>query len=69
MANDTPDVWVRNEGTVVQFLPLSDAAREWIDQNVQSEDWQWMGRSLVVDHRYAGNLIEGMQGAGLVVTI
>jgi hypothetical protein len=24
-----------------------------------------MGQTLVVDHRYAGNLIEGMQGAGL----
>ena len=49
----TPDVLVANEGTVFVFCPLTAAAKEWIDENVESEAWQWFGNSLVVDHRFA----------------
>jgi hypothetical protein len=60
------DVLVINQGTIVQFLPLSDTAREWDrrERTVRGMARGW-AQTLVVDHRYAGNLIEGMQGAGL----
>ncbi len=43
----------------------SDAARDWVNENVPLEDWQWMGNSFVVDHHYIEDLELGMQDAGL----
>ena len=62
----TPDVLVRNEGTVFLFCPLTPRAKEWIDEHVQS-DSQWFGNALVVELRYAWGLAEGMKDEGLVL--
>jgi hypothetical protein len=61
-----PDVLVANEGTVFLFNPLTSRAKEWIDDNVQV-DAQWFGTTLVVEHRYAWGLAQGMQDAGLLL--
>jgi len=63
-----PDVSVLNDGSVVLFTPNTDAARDWVRDNVQLEDWQWLGNGFAVDHRYAGDLAEGMVADGLVLT-
>jgi hypothetical protein len=63
----TPDVLVRNEGTVFLFNPLTARAKEWIEENVQIETYQWFGSTLVVEHRYAWGLAEGMLDEGLVL--
>lgn len=65
-ASATPDVLVRNEGTVFVFCPLTSLGKEWIDEHVQS-DALWFGSALVVEHRYAWPLAVGMQDAGLVL--
>lgn len=62
-----PDVLVANAGTVFTFCPLTERAKEWIDDNVSSESWQWLGHVLVVEHRFALGLAAGMQDAGLVL--
>ena len=62
----TPDVLVANEGTVFLFNPLTARANEWIDEHVQA-DAQWFGTTLVVEHRYAWGLAQGMKDAGLVL--
>lgn len=62
----TVDVMVRNEGSLVLFFPITEAARTWIDENVQ-EDAQWFGTALVVEHRYAGDLAQGMVNDGINV--
>jgi hypothetical protein len=67
MANKVADVVVRNYGSIVLFELRSPAAREWVDENVYTEGWQWLGRSLGVDHRFAGQLTDGMIEAGLEV--
>ena len=59
-----PDVLVRNEGTLFLFCPLTVRAKDWIDDHVQP-DAQWFGAALVVEHRYALGLAEGMKNAGL----
>lgn len=61
------DVIVHNGGTIFQFEPVTAAGKDWINSNVESEPWQWFGSTLVVDHRHAGPLAEGMIEAGLVV--
>jgi len=60
-----PDVLIRTEGTVWVFNPLTSAAQEWFAENVQSEPWQWLGTSLVVEHRFAIGLVQGITDAGL----
>lgn len=62
-----PDVSVANHGTLFTFTPLTERAKEWMEENVQSEPWQWLGNSLTVEHRYAGELANGMVEHGLVV--
>jgi hypothetical protein len=53
-------------GSLFLVHPLSDAAKQWIEENVQ-EDAQWFGRYLVVEHRFIRNLVTGMLEAGLEV--
>jgi squalene cyclase len=62
----TPDVLVHNEKTVFLFNPLTARAKEWIEEHVQA-DAQWFGTTLVVEHRFAWGLAEGMKDAGLVL--
>jgi hypothetical protein len=62
-----PDVFVRNEGTVFLFCPVTPQAREWIDEYVQS-DARWFGNALVVEHRYAWGLAQVMKDKGLVLS-
>ena len=62
-----PDVLVANAGTVFTFCPLTAAAKIWIEENVASEPYQWLGDVLVVDHRYGWGLAEGMIDSGLVL--
>jgi hypothetical protein len=63
---DDPDVLVHNEGTVFLFNPLTARAKEWIGEHVQA-DAQWFGTTLVVEHRYAWGLAQGMKDDGLVL--
>jgi hypothetical protein len=62
----SPDVLVNNVGTLYTFCPLTLRAKEWIDEHVESEPWQWFGHVLVVEHRFAWGLAQGMKDAGLV---
>lgn len=57
MPKPDTDFLIRNEGTVVMFTPISDAAKTFLREQVQSESWQWMGESLCVDHRPAYDLL------------
>ena len=62
----TPDVLVRNEGTIFLFCPLTTRAKSWIVEHVQP-DAQWFGGALVVEHRFLWGLAQGMKDAGLVL--
>jgi hypothetical protein len=62
-----PDVLVANAGTVFTICPLTARAKAWIDDNVASESYQWLGGTLGVEHRYASALTEGMLSNGLVL--
>ena len=61
------DVYVEVHGSLCMVIPLSDSSRQWVQQNVLTESWQWLGSSFCVEHRYIEHLIEGMQEAGLRV--
>lgn len=60
------DIRVVNEGSVVSFIPQTDAGQNWIDENlVDVEGWQKLGKAVVVETRLAGHIIEGMANDGL----
>jgi hypothetical protein len=61
-----PDVLVCNEGTVFLFCALTSQGKEWINEHVQP-DALWFGNALVVEHRYAWSLAQGMKDAGLAL--
>lgn len=67
MANQKFDVEVDNCGSIWRFTPMTSEARDWIDENVASEGWQWLGGSLCVEHRYGPDLVQGMLDNGLAV--
>lgn len=56
-----------NHGSVVTFRPVTQAAKDWVEENVHTEGWQWMGSVFAVDHRFVQDLIDGMVAAGLDV--
>lgn len=62
------DIQVDASGGVFYVTPISPEGREWIDENVQSEPWQWTGASLAVDHGYAADIVLGMRADGLTVS-
>jgi hypothetical protein len=42
-------------------------AKQWINDNVQAESWQFMAGNLVVDHHYIEDLAYGMKMGGLTL--
>ena len=61
------DFSVANHGSIFIVTPHSSEAKSWLDENV-SDDSQWLGGGLAVEHRFIDNLVEGMQNDGLVMT-
>lgn len=51
-------------GSLVLVVPLTQAARDWVTENVE-ETAQWFGGALVVEPRYAPTLVKGMRDDGL----
>jgi hypothetical protein len=46
------DFRVTYHGTVTTITPLSDACREWLEDNVAIEPWQRFGPSIAIEPRY-----------------
>src|SRR5437870_12599115 len=63
---NTPDVLVRNEGTVFLFCPLTSRGKQGLEEHVQPGA-QWFGGTLVVEHRCACARAQVVQRAGLVL--
>jgi hypothetical protein len=58
------DVIAKDEGSLWLFIPKTDQARQFMDLEVQSEPWQWLGGGLAVEHRYAQGLIQLLEEEG-----
>lgn len=61
------DVLIENHGSVALFTPITPEAHHWVEENVEIEPWQRMGRSIACEPRCLGPLVEGMRDDGLVV--
>ena len=49
-------------GSIVLFEPLTETAQNWWNDNVDPECMK-MGAAYAVDHRYAGDIAEGIREA------
>ena len=72
MRNPRYDLVIEPRGSLVMFRPLTDAAREWIDEFVipaapAGDNVQWFGGALAVEPRYVDDLADGMVQAGLIL--
>jgi hypothetical protein len=63
----TADFSLSDHGSVALVTPLSPSAREWVDENVSLESWQWVGGSFACDPRYVDDLVAGITGDGLTI--
>lgn len=54
------------EGSILRITPLSQAAKDWLNEEVEAEPWMWLGPTLCVDWRCGGDILHGMEAAGLV---
>ena len=61
------DFCVTYHGTITTITPLSDACREWLEDNVAIEPWQRFGSSIAGGPRYVEQLAEAMIEDGLVM--
>lgn len=59
------DVAVDDQGSIVLLRPISAAADAWINEHVEVQ--QTWGDSIVVEHRFADAIIDGMIADGLEV--
>ncbi len=61
------DFQIERTGNLVRVTPMNDAAREWLDENCQTEGWEWMGPTLHVDARMAPPIVQGITDAGFTI--
>jgi hypothetical protein len=60
------DFFIQNEGSIFLLHPLSDAGKEWVKEHI-GDDAQTLGDAVVIEHRYIGAIVDGVQADGLSV--
>jgi hypothetical protein len=66
MRKPTADFKVEDNGSVVLIVPMNRGAREWVDENVYLESWQWLGGGFACEPRMVGDLLAGIAEAGFI---
>jgi hypothetical protein len=61
------DVRIVDHGSIFIFELLTDEAREFVDDHVDPDANYFGEDRLVVEHRFAGNLAQGLSDHGLEV--
>lgn len=66
--SSSPDFSVENHGSIFLLRPETDAAHEWIDEHINPDNgYQPYWPTVVVEPRYVGAIVEGIQADGLAV--
>ena len=60
------DFGIENHGTTFLLRPLTPAAVSWVKENL-SKDHRQLGDAVVVEHRYIGSIVAGIQRDGLAI--
>jgi hypothetical protein len=62
-----PDFRITYYGTITAITPLTEACREWIEENLAIEPWQRLGPSIAVEPRYVEQLAQAMIEEGFLI--
>lgn len=63
---DRPDFRIIDGGSIQLLEPLTDTAREWVDENIGADNgYQPYYPTVVVERRYLPPVLEGILGDGL----
>lgn len=60
------DFRVSGGGSLYILSPLTEAARDWVAEHI-GDDAQTFGGGIAVEHRYIGDIVDGIQCDGLTV--
>jgi hypothetical protein len=61
------DFHVRPHGSVWTFEPKTETAKEFTQNDLDVQSWQWLGPAFGVDHRLVNNLVAALAGEGFVL--
>lgn len=61
------DFQFTNHGSIITVTPLTERAKEFIEQNVSVESWQYFGNAIALDRRCARDLAGVMVDEGFSV--
>lgn len=61
------DFRVQNEGTIFILYADTDAAKQWVADHIPEDAQTWGRNGIVVEHRYIGDIVAGIEGDGLSV--
>ena len=61
------DFQITDQGSIFLIRPLNEAARQWLDENVVSEPWQWVQGALCADARFTRELVAEITDAGFEI--
>ena len=62
-----PDFTILIDGSISVLAPRSVSAHAWIADNISKEGFQPWWPTVVIEHRYIANILEGIQADGLAV--
>lgn len=63
---NTIDFFVINAFTVILLMPQTDQAKEWVNENLQVQDWQ-NKKQIAIEPRYFDDIYEGILNEGMTI--
>jgi hypothetical protein len=63
------DLTFRDYGTILVLTSNTPVGSDWIDSNIEAEDYSYIGGGIACDHRPARAIIDGAVRDGLTVEV
>jgi len=68
-SSPTPDFELQSHGSIFLLIPQSTSARIWVDDHIGKDNgYQPHYPTVVVEHRYISDIVEGIRNDGLAVS-
>ena len=63
--SDLVDFRLQDEGTIAILYAETEAAEQWVTDNLPGDAQRWGGNGIVIEHRYLGDILFGLHNDGL----
>jgi len=63
---DDYDFDIQNHGAIAILTPCTEYAHDWVDEHLPDDAMRW-GGGVVIEPRYLGDIIDGIEADGLSV--